>query len=222
MLFIDDDQAKLRQRREHRGTRTDHHARLAGVSGAPAREAFSVAETRVQHRDRHREPCAEALEELRREADLRHQHQRRAPALERAGGEPQVHLGLAAARYALQQEGAVLIRGRVDRLDRVFLRRAQCGHFRGLRGPLWQGRGCRFAAGCDARGKSGPAALFEGARGGAPAGVRRIKLRDGEARGTGGQESQQLALAGSARWLARRRSRAPSIGGDQPVLLGAR
>ena len=51
----------------------------------------------MQHRDIVPEPSREAFEELRRQADLRHQHERLSPGRNLLLYEVQVDLGLAAA-----------------------------------------------------------------------------------------------------------------------------
>ena len=60
---------------------------------------------------------AEARLELRREADLRHQHQRLLPALEHPRDQAQVDLGLAAAGDAVQQERLEAAERGADPLD---------------------------------------------------------------------------------------------------------
>ncbi len=55
----------------------------------------------MQHRDGRGEALTEAADELRRETDLRHQHQRALSASQRLLDGVQVHLGLAAAGDAV-------------------------------------------------------------------------------------------------------------------------
>ncbi len=105
VFLVDDDEAEIRDRREHRGARAEHDARLAGHALPPGGETLGVGERGVQHGDRHREALAEAPDELRREPDLRHQHQRALAAPQRSLDGVQVDLGLAAAGDAVQQEG---------------------------------------------------------------------------------------------------------------------
>ncbi len=63
----------------------------------------------MKNRERHIEPLGEALDELRREADLRHQYERTLTARERTLHYLQVHLGLAATGDAVENERAELI-----------------------------------------------------------------------------------------------------------------
>ena len=104
VLLVDDDQPEVVERREHRRARAHAHARLAAPHPPPLVVALALREPRVHHRH----PLAEALDEaprrLRRERDLRHQHDRRAAALERGRHRAQVDLGLAAAGDAVQEQ----------------------------------------------------------------------------------------------------------------------
>ena len=68
----------------------------------------------MQHGERRIEPRGEAPDELRRERDLGDQHQRLLAAAHHLGDGAQVHLGLAAAGHAVQQERRVPARGRDD------------------------------------------------------------------------------------------------------------
>ena len=70
---------------------------------------------------RHAQPYAEALQHLRRQADLRHQHQRLAATCQALGDRLQVDLGLAAARDAIEQQRREAATGGADRIDRRLL-----------------------------------------------------------------------------------------------------
>ena len=67
----------------------------------------------------------EALDELRRQADLRAQHQHRLAAGQHRRGDPQVDLGLAAAGHAIEQEAGAASHVTGDRVDRLLLRNGQ-------------------------------------------------------------------------------------------------
>ena len=71
----------------------------------PVAAALGVAEMAVQHRHL-AAAAAEALDGLRRQADLRHQHQRLLALAHHFLDGPQVDLRLAAAGDAVQQERA--------------------------------------------------------------------------------------------------------------------
>ena len=76
VFLVDDDQPGARQRREHRRARADDDPGAPVPRPDPGVQALPVGEPRMQERDlRGRKAPAEALHELRREADLRHQHQ---------------------------------------------------------------------------------------------------------------------------------------------------
>ena len=128
VLLVHDDQAQPRQRGEHRHAGAEHDARRAQVRGEPAAQALRMRHAAVQRHDgRGAEALDEARLQLRREVDLGHQHQRLRlrVAREQALHGLQVHLGLAAAGGAEQQEGTGL---RVDVGERLGL---VGGEFRG-------------------------------------------------------------------------------------------
>ena len=106
MLLVDDDQPELAHRREDGGPRADGDPRLAGPQAPPLVVALPLPQRRVQQRDGVAEAGLEAADRLGRERDLGHQHDHALPALQRRTRRPQVHLGLARARDAVQQEGA--------------------------------------------------------------------------------------------------------------------
>ena len=74
----------------------------------------------MQYRNRVAETLAEPRDDLRRERDLRHEHDRAASLLERGRGCAEVDLGLARARDAVQQApfGAPLAEDCEQRLER--------------------------------------------------------------------------------------------------------
>ena len=98
MLLVDDDQAEVARRREHRRARAHADARLARAQPPPLVVALAVREPRVQHRDGVAEAGVEAGDGLRGQRDLGHEHDRRRGPPERRAGGAQVDLGLARAR----------------------------------------------------------------------------------------------------------------------------
>jgi len=104
VLLVDDDQAEALDRGEHRRARAHAHARLAAAQAQPLVEALAVAERRVQDRDGVAEALDEARHDLRRQRDLGHQDDRPLPPLERRADGLQVHLGLARAGDAVQEQ----------------------------------------------------------------------------------------------------------------------
>jgi hypothetical protein len=199
VLLVDDDQAGVRQRREHRRARADDHPRLATPGGGPDPCALAVGEARMQRMHGHAEAGAEARQHLRRQADLRHQHQRLAATRQAVGDRLEVDLGLAAAGDAIQQQRreAVPGRGSLDRIDRGLL--LGIGHERVRAGR----RGKQVGRDRDA---FGHAALRERARGTAPAGtgfgIERVLVARMRAQAFGqlsrlaGAQAGQCGLAG--------------------------
>ena len=113
VLLVDDDQADAAHGREDRRAGSDDDACLA------ARDPIAlVAPLRVPQRgmdDRHEvaEPLPEAPDGLRRERDLRDEHDRPEAAVEGRGARLEVDLGLAAAGRALEEH--VLADSHVER-----------------------------------------------------------------------------------------------------------
>ena len=75
MLLVDDDQAELAGRGENGAAGADHDLHLTGRHAPPVAAALGVAEVTVQH-GQLAAAAAEMRDGLRRQADLRHQHQR--------------------------------------------------------------------------------------------------------------------------------------------------
>jgi len=120
VFLVDHDQARVRQRREHRRTRADDDPRFAAPRRRPRGRTLAVVEPRMQRMHGHAEARAETPEELRREADFRHQHQRLPAARQAVGNRIEVDLGLAAASDAVEQEGRETF-GAADRVGRRLL-----------------------------------------------------------------------------------------------------
>ena len=104
MLLVDDDQADLLQRREHRRARADAHPGLPRAQPLPFVVALPPRERRVEHRDDVSEAFLEPRGRLRGEADLGYEHDRRASGAERLLDRAQVNLGLARTGDAVEQE----------------------------------------------------------------------------------------------------------------------
>ena len=118
MLLVDDDEPRRRQRCEHGRSRADDEPRLAAVGAPPRVEPLPLGDGRVQHGELLAEAFAQAAHELRRQADLGHEQQRLPAGRELRRDEPQVDLGLAAARDAVQQIRAESLARRLRRRDR--------------------------------------------------------------------------------------------------------
>ena len=82
VLLVDDDRAEVLERREDRRARADGDALLAALEREPRVVALAVAQRAVQHGDLVAEHGAEAIDGLRRERDLGHEHDRRLSPLE--------------------------------------------------------------------------------------------------------------------------------------------
>ena len=106
VLLVHADEAEPAHRREDRRPRTDHDPRVTAGDPLPLVAALGVGQARMQERDRVAEPCAEAADGLRRKRDLRHEHDRAQPALERGRRGLEVDLRLAASGRSVEQEVA--------------------------------------------------------------------------------------------------------------------
>ncbi len=197
MLLVHDHEAERRHRRRDGRSRADHDRRAAGGGGAPGLEARAVGERGVQCDHRRRETCAKARDELRRQRDLGHEHERAAARLEHALDEPQVHLRLAAAGNAVQEESLKLPERGSDARDR----RALVGR-QHRPGPAEAGRRRRLGP----RLGFEPAALREIAHDGLVPGFRDRR----GARALGAEERNERLLP-PAEAGARRDRRAPRV-----------
>ncbi len=123
MLLVHDDGAEIRQRREDRRPRAHGDALLPALEREPGVVAFAVAQRRVQDGHAVAEHGPEAIDRLRGEGDLRHEHDRRLPApLDDLAQELDVDERLPAPRDAVQQEDLAR-RCAHQRIDRGALRR---------------------------------------------------------------------------------------------------
>ena len=75
MFLVYDDQARILQRREDRRARADHHVDLAAADAMPLIVALAVRQPAVLDRDGGAKPRAEERRHLRRQRNLRHEHQ---------------------------------------------------------------------------------------------------------------------------------------------------
>ena len=104
VLLVDDDQPDVGQRREHGRARSHADPRLAAAQTKPLLLALALAEPGVQHRHDVPEARLEAAHRLRRERDLRHQHDRAPAGGQRGLHGLEVHLGLARPGHPVEQE----------------------------------------------------------------------------------------------------------------------
>jgi hypothetical protein len=147
VLLVDDDQSQRGQGREHRRARADHDVEAALARALPGRAAVADRQRGVQHAHALAEARSERRDHLVRQRNLGHEHER-LPARAAAGlGAFQVHLGLAAAGHAVQQEarvraGAQRVGHRGDgvllrlRQARALAARDRCGKHGSRRGAL--------------------------------------------------------------------------------------
>ena len=176
VLLVDHDQAELAQRREDGRAGTDADAGLAASQSPPLVVALARGESRVQDGEAIAEPRPEACHRLRRQADLRHQHDRPLAARQGRLDRGEVDLGLARAGDAVQELLArrprFAVEGGDDALDRGLLLGQQPG-------PAAAAADLRVDRAPPHRGAAGgdQAALLEPAQHAAIRAHRRGKLR---------------------------------------------
>ena len=98
MLLVDHDQARVMERYEDRGARSDDHPGFAAQRRHPSRPAFGHVLRAMHDRRQRPETLAKGADDLIRQGDFRHQHDHLAAGLERLRRKLDVDLGLAAAR----------------------------------------------------------------------------------------------------------------------------
>ena len=126
VLLVDADEPEPRQRREDRRSGSDDHRRRAGGDPFALVTPLRLGQPGMKDGDAIAEPGAEASERLRRQRDLRDEHDRAVAARDGRCAGLEIHLGLAAAGRAVEQEVAAAVpRGGLDALERLPLRRAQ-------------------------------------------------------------------------------------------------
>ena len=106
LLLVEDNEANVRQRREHSAACAKHNMHLAAADTLPLVVAFRERQRAVKHRNIIAELGSKAAQDLRRERDLRHEQHGRFPAAQRFLDELQVDLRFAAGGHAVQQRGA--------------------------------------------------------------------------------------------------------------------
>ena len=87
LLFIDDDEPDVFQRRKDGAAGAHHDVCAAVLDHLPLQKAFGVVEGRVLHRHPAAKLTLEPQDHLRGQADLRHHHQRTPALLQTAGNE---------------------------------------------------------------------------------------------------------------------------------------
>ena len=104
MLLVHHDYADVLQRRKYGASGPDHHPGFTGADAPP----FVVALARRQRRMQHRRVAAEAPVQpghhLGRQRDFRHQHDGRAPQLQRLPDQANIDLSLSTAGDAVKQK----------------------------------------------------------------------------------------------------------------------
>ena len=110
VLLVDADDADPIERGEDRRAGADDDRSVAACDPLPLVAALGLGERRVEDGDAVAEAGAEAADRLRRERDLRDEHDRAASPLERGRARLDVDLGLAAAGRAVEQEVAAAAR----------------------------------------------------------------------------------------------------------------
>ena len=118
MLLVDNDQGKVSKGRKGSAAHADKHLCRACAHPVPHVAALVLRQLAVRHCDIIPEPGLKALHQLRRQRNLRHEHQHLTSCVHRMRRRTQVNLCLTAARNALQQKG--LSRGHIRR--RIYLR----------------------------------------------------------------------------------------------------
>ena len=106
VLFVEHDQPQVRRRREHGAARADDHLHLAARNPLPVPMPLGIAQMAVQH-GHVAEPRAKPFPRLRRQADLRHQHDRLPAVADHFFDRLDVDFRLAAAGDAVNQNRLV-------------------------------------------------------------------------------------------------------------------
>ena len=114
VLLVDADHAERRDRREDRRSGANDDRRRPARDPHALVPPFRLRQRRVEDRDPVAEPRAQAAYGLRRERDLRHEHDRALSPLERRGAGLEVDLRLAAAGRSVEEDVAA---ASVERLD---------------------------------------------------------------------------------------------------------
>ena len=129
VLLVDHDQPEIGIGQEQRRARADDDLDVTGRDRAPGARAQALRKLRVPLRRPHPEALGEAVEELRGQRDLRHQHQRLPSATDGLAHRLEIDLRLAGAGDAVEQRDRIAARGddRAQRVRRRALRRPEIG-----------------------------------------------------------------------------------------------
>ena len=129
VLLVDDDDGEIAERKKQRGARARHHRHAAIGAAVPHEGASPRGDGGMPLRRPRAEPRGEAVEELRREGDLRQEDQGLAAGAQRRRDRLEIHLRLARPRDAFQQGDAegVGLCARAQRRRSLGLRRGQVG-----------------------------------------------------------------------------------------------
>ena len=104
VLFVDDDQSELVQRRKHSRARADHDRHLAAPDAKPLVRTLTVGQSAVLHGNSIAKRIAKRPGNSGRQGDLGDEHEHRSAAAQHAIGKSKIHLCLAGARDSLQQK----------------------------------------------------------------------------------------------------------------------
>ncbi len=121
MLLVDHHEPEPGHRREDRAARPEHDVGLAVAHAPVLLGALGARHGRVPDADPLAEARPQARQELGRECDLGHEHDRAAARRPRLGDRAQVDLGLARAGHAVQQQRPALAHRADGRLERLRL-----------------------------------------------------------------------------------------------------
>ena len=139
MLLIDDHQRQVAHRSEQRRARPNQDPLLARVHLPPLLTRLAQRQSRMTHRHLPGESRLEPGNRLRRQRNLRHQHDHPAARIQRPLRRLEIHLGLAAAGHPMQQKGVAAVRVEIihDLLGRSPLLISQRRRLNRRRGRGW-------------------------------------------------------------------------------------
>ena len=137
LFLIQNDEADVLQRREHRAAGAHHNVGVALLDHPPLEQPLGIVEGGMLYRQPAAEGGFEASDHLGRQTDLRHQHQCPAAHGQRFLDEPQKHHRLAAAGDPVQQRRVGLPVPQVgqQRVKDLLLFRGE-GHWPGVKGNV--------------------------------------------------------------------------------------
>ena len=118
VLFVDDDQREIGDRRKDGRARADDHARVAALDAVPLLGALAVGERGVQDGNFVAEDLMQIGGHGGRQADFRDEQNGGAPGFEHAAHGGQIDGGLARSGDAVQQHAGELARGDAFRILR--------------------------------------------------------------------------------------------------------